>query len=100
MENIAAWKWTVKHRYVGSELSNLLAFMRLQAQPVKFILLHFVEIVVPFRVGLFSPSLPCKRTVVTDDQVQELSSLAPDCEPHRICVRFLTNRFEVSPHAW
>ena len=47
------------------------------------------------RMGLFSPTVACKRPVVTDNKLQELSSLAPDCEPHRIWIRFLTQRFEV-----
>ncbi|XP_063676281.1 phosphatidylinositol 4-kinase alpha-like isoform X6 [Bolinopsis microptera] len=76
------WEWTVSKR---PEFETQLLMENIAAW--KWTVNH--------RIGLFSPTVPCKRPVVTDNKLQELSSLAPNCEPHRLWIRFLTQRFEV-----
>ncbi|KAL5265658.1 hypothetical protein ACHWQZ_G006396 [Mnemiopsis leidyi] len=78
----SCWEWTVSKR---PEFETQLLMENIAAW--KWTVNH--------RIGLFAPTIPCKRPVVTDNKLQELSSLAPNCEPHRIWIRFLTQRFEV-----
>ena len=83
LDQIAAncWEWTVAQRpeFETQLLMEIIAAWRWTVNA---------------RVGLFAPTVLPSRPVNTDSKVQEADK-APDCEPHRIWIRFLTQRFEV-----